>query len=206
MNSIWGSGASDIFAVGDFGTILHYDGSSWTYQDSATDQHLWGVWGSSGSEVFAVGHKGTIVRYDGSSWRAEASGTTEGLQAVWGAGTSMWAVGTAGVILHRTITPPPALPPTVANLVADDPDDGDTNFGVGDTLTISFNTDTNTPVEATGAKTGTEMASLFALSAGSFGGGTDSYTLSWPDARTLLITVDPLSKANIDSGETVSLL
>ena len=29
LHSVWGSSPSDVFAVGDNGTILHYDGTSW---------------------------------------------------------------------------------------------------------------------------------------------------------------------------------
>jgi hypothetical protein len=35
LNAIWGSSGSDAFAVGASGTILHYDGISWTAMDSA---------------------------------------------------------------------------------------------------------------------------------------------------------------------------
>ena len=39
----WGSSASDVYAVGDYGTILHYDGSGWGAMDSGTTQDLRGV-------------------------------------------------------------------------------------------------------------------------------------------------------------------
>ena len=73
---MWGSSGSNVFAVGDSGTILHYDGSSWSAMSSGTTNYLYGVWGSSGSDVFAVGDAGTILHYDGSSWSAMSSGTT----------------------------------------------------------------------------------------------------------------------------------
>jgi hypothetical protein len=36
LDSVWGSSASDIFAVGIGGTILHYDGSTWSPLKSGT--------------------------------------------------------------------------------------------------------------------------------------------------------------------------
>ena len=63
LTAVWGSSGSDVFAVGDLGTILHYDGSSWSAMSSGTTNDLWGVWGSSGSNVFAVGDFGTILHY-----------------------------------------------------------------------------------------------------------------------------------------------
>lgn len=67
--SVWGSGADDVFAVGESGTIIHYDGSRWAAMASPTDRHLHGVWGSSASNVYAVGQVGTILHYDGTRWR-----------------------------------------------------------------------------------------------------------------------------------------
>jgi hypothetical protein len=61
LDGVWGSSGSDVFAVGEDGTILHYDGSSWSSMSSGTGEWLYGVWGSSGSDVFAVGDSGTIL-------------------------------------------------------------------------------------------------------------------------------------------------
>lgn len=55
LNDVWGSSASDVFAVGDT-TILHYDGSSWSEISSRTAMFLCDIWGSSASDIFAVGH------------------------------------------------------------------------------------------------------------------------------------------------------
>jgi len=33
---VWADSASDVFAVGDHGTIIHYDGSKWTSMESGT--------------------------------------------------------------------------------------------------------------------------------------------------------------------------
>ena len=50
----------------DDGTILHYDGSTWSAMlPSGTTSKLFKVWGSSGSDVFAVGDKGTILHSSG---------------------------------------------------------------------------------------------------------------------------------------------
>ena len=52
-----GNGPGDVFAVGWNGTILHYDGTSWSGMASATSASIEGVWGSSPSDIFAVGKK-----------------------------------------------------------------------------------------------------------------------------------------------------
>ena len=73
--SIWGSSASDVWAVGDNGTILHYNGTSWSSVARVTGEHLNGVWGTSSSNIWAVGLGGTILHYDGTIWSSVASGT-----------------------------------------------------------------------------------------------------------------------------------
>ena len=63
---VWGTSPSDVFAVGD-GTILHYDGSSWSEMNvpeiDGVIPDFTGVWGASSSDVFAVGPLGVIVHY-----------------------------------------------------------------------------------------------------------------------------------------------
>jgi hypothetical protein len=49
--------------VGKHGTVLHYDGTSWSSIDSGTTEHLSSIWGSSASDVFIVGNSGTILHY-----------------------------------------------------------------------------------------------------------------------------------------------
>ena len=101
LNDIWGSSADNVFAVGNGGTILHYDGSNWSGMSSGTSGYLYGVWGSSGDNVFAVGNGGTILHYDGSNWSAMTSGTIQGLNDVWGSSADdVFAVGWVGTILH----------------------------------------------------------------------------------------------------------
>ena len=65
INDVWGSSQSDVFAVNLFGTILHYDGISWSSMNSGTTEALYGIWGTSSSDVFAVGDNGTILHYAG---------------------------------------------------------------------------------------------------------------------------------------------
>src|SRR5437773_667089 len=99
--AVWGATGNDVFAVGDDGSIWHYDGTSWTAQPSGTTQVLYGVWGSGRKDVFAVGTGGTILHYDGTSWTVQPSGTPQDLYGVWGSGgTEVFAVGADGTILH----------------------------------------------------------------------------------------------------------
>ncbi|HKO19966.1 MAG TPA: hypothetical protein VJU82_13870, partial [Acidobacteriaceae bacterium] len=64
---IWGSAPNDVFAVGDNGTILHFDGSTWARMSSGTSTALTRVWGASATEVYATTGS-AILHYDGSGW------------------------------------------------------------------------------------------------------------------------------------------
>jgi hypothetical protein len=104
LRAVWGNSSSDVFAVGDGGTILHYDGVSWSAMTSNTSNYLLGVWGSGASDVFAVGGPqptagGTIYHYDG-TW-TQMTSTPQFIYAVSGTGPAdVYAVGKAGAILH----------------------------------------------------------------------------------------------------------
>jgi len=101
LKAIWGMSPSDIFAVGDGGTILYYNGSTWVKMDSTTSNSLEGIWGSNSSDVFVVGQYGTILHYDGSIWTEMTSNTTISLHDIWGSSyNDIYAVGDAGTILH----------------------------------------------------------------------------------------------------------
>jgi photosystem II stability/assembly factor-like uncharacterized protein len=69
LNGVWGTSGTDVFAVGDDGIILHYNGKGWQLMDSGTTAHLYGIWGFSSNQVYAVGIYGTILFYNGKQWQ-----------------------------------------------------------------------------------------------------------------------------------------
>lgn len=103
LRAIWAADATNLWAVGDNGTILKGDGTSWTAQTSGTTQHLRAVWGTSATNLWAVGDGGVILKGDGTNWTAQTSGTTNALRGIWGvSGTNVFAVGDTGTILRST--------------------------------------------------------------------------------------------------------
>jgi len=99
-----------VFAVGDGGTIIHWNGQRWQEMESGTGLRLYDVWGSSGTDVWAVGGQGPyegappdslLLHYDGQRWSRQAIGAREALRAVWGAGPNCAvAVGPESVIFR----------------------------------------------------------------------------------------------------------
>jgi len=73
---------------------------------------------------------------------------------------------------------------TIATYVADDPDDGDVVYSVGDTLTISFSAPTN----QSGAVTKLNIDGNFTFALPPINIGS-TYTGVWADPSTLVITI-----------------
>ncbi|MHB8788329.1 MAG: hypothetical protein ACYDBT_00465 [Desulfobulbaceae bacterium] len=96
FNDIYVAGASSAFAVGDFGLISHYNGSTWSTMTSPVNDNLNAVWGRSANDVFAVGDNGTILHYNGAAWEAMTSPTSDNLHSVWGFATPGYPVFAGG--------------------------------------------------------------------------------------------------------------
>jgi len=103
---VWGSAATDMFAVGTDGTIIHFDGELWRPMQSGVEAYLYGVWGTSANDVFAVGENGTILHYDGAHWTQMANPARFTLKDIWGtSGTNVYAVGDNCTILRYSEDP-----------------------------------------------------------------------------------------------------
>jgi len=104
LNALWGISDQNIFTAGDLGTILNFDGVSWTPQTSTTVFDLKALWASpvgAGFMAFSAGASGIILSNNGSGWTQEVSPTINTINALWGASTTdVFAVGDQGVILH----------------------------------------------------------------------------------------------------------
>ncbi len=67
--SVWGSDAKAVWAVGESGTALYYNGTKWKSVDSGTSKRLDCVHGSAADDVYAITSAGRIFRWDGSEWQ-----------------------------------------------------------------------------------------------------------------------------------------
>ena len=92
--------SGDSWVVGWGGTVLHWDGSSWTGSAAITPNRLNAVWASANNDVWAVGGGGTIMHWNGTAWTSSPSTTTQELLGIWGTSpTNLWAVGRSGTVL-----------------------------------------------------------------------------------------------------------
>ncbi len=99
--SFWAESPEKIFAVGDEGLVLHWDGETWQRLTSGTRSALYGLWGMDAEHLLAVGDFGMILRWNGQRWDEFHAGTESFLFDVWGNGLDdIYVVGLSGTIGH----------------------------------------------------------------------------------------------------------
>lgn len=74
LRAVAGLSATDVWAVGDRGVILHWDGSTWSPEVSGTTSNLLTIAISAG-EIYAAG--GTVLHREGGAWRSLGPATGE---------------------------------------------------------------------------------------------------------------------------------
>jgi len=101
LNAIYGFSQSNVIAVGNYGTALHYDGLNWTLKTTGTTEDLHDVWGNSKNNVYAVGAAGTIIHFDGYVWQKVLFSESFDLFAIDGIATdSIYVAGASQHIFH----------------------------------------------------------------------------------------------------------
>lgn len=72
LQAVWAASPTDVFAAGDSGNILHYDGDAWTDMPAPVSGPVNSLYGTSGQDVFAGVHvegaSGRVLHYDGEEW------------------------------------------------------------------------------------------------------------------------------------------
>lgn len=101
IRAVWGSSNSDLWIVGDRGSVLHVLDGAWSASPSPTTNDLKGIWGLDKNRIWAVGSGGTIIKYDGSGWMPVTTSPGQTLHAIHGVDEdSMIAVGAENTILR----------------------------------------------------------------------------------------------------------
>jgi hypothetical protein len=144
VTQIWGSTATDVFAVGTGGAIVHWDGVSWVAMDVTATGNLAAVSGSSGAEVFAVGDGGAIVRYTGLGYAALANQPTANVSDIYAAAPNeAFVVGVSTSVFHykgEVMTPEASVAPLTHPLTTIWGRSANDVFAVGDLGTATHYT------------------------------------------------------------------
>ena len=113
----WGSSPTDMWAVGNHGNVVHFDGHDVTsFLKTMID--FTDVWGTGPDDVWAVGKRGGVAHFDSGNGLTEiASATVVDLSAVFTAAPNdVWIAGGAGLWhwdgTSMTPVPVPGVSPT----------------------------------------------------------------------------------------------
>jgi hypothetical protein len=101
--AVWGTGADNVYFVGVKGTVLQYDGETYTRLDSLPQEvDFTDIWGSSADDVYLVGYGdsgGEVYHFDGLEW-SRIKSTDTGLLAVSGCEQDVYIIARLNIVHH----------------------------------------------------------------------------------------------------------
>ena len=89
FNGLWGSGPTDVYAVGAQGAIFHSSGDGhWVEQTTGVNADLYCVWGSGANDIYVGGFGNTLLHSTGNGvWTAQTIPQL-GTASIWGSSSS----------------------------------------------------------------------------------------------------------------------
>jgi len=94
--SVWGSSATDVYAVGP-GIMHHFDGIEWSTTYPPVSK---GIWGSDSANVYILGSQ-ALLHYDGTTWsQMDPEHYSIACEDIWGIGEDVYIVFSYGSMLH----------------------------------------------------------------------------------------------------------
>lgn len=98
---VWTTSATNSWAVGEFGFIYRWNGSTWARQTTPSLASLYSVWALSSTDAFVGGDNGTVLRWNGTTWTAMTFPTSSRVYALWGtAANNVFAATDIGELLR----------------------------------------------------------------------------------------------------------
>ncbi|MDA2936198.1 hypothetical protein MYX06_03195 [Patescibacteria group bacterium AH-259-L05] len=101
LNDISIVSSSNIWAVGNSGKVLHYNGTTWSEFIDLGGEEIYAIDMDSASDGWTVGEGGKMFHYDGTTWSSGSSPTNKNLNDVFIVDNDDgWAVGDNGTIIY----------------------------------------------------------------------------------------------------------
>jgi tetratricopeptide (TPR) repeat protein len=103
-HALSGTASDDVWAVGPWGRIFHYDGRTWAPSPSHARRTLYDVHAAARDDVWALGDDGLVLHFDGKQWSA-AKPTWPRLTSVSAAPSrDVWALNFKTILHWRSAT------------------------------------------------------------------------------------------------------
>lgn len=100
LQDVWAVNATTAWAVGDFGSIYRWNGTTWSREATPVTGTLFTVWAANATTAFAAGADGAMLRWNGTAWSTLPFPGTGAVSALWGSGpTNVVATTSAGEVL-----------------------------------------------------------------------------------------------------------
>jgi hypothetical protein len=77
LNDVWGTGGSNVWAVGDRGALIQFNGSAWGAYNLPIINNLLTVWTPSSTDGWIGGDLGLLLRWNGTTWVGVQSGSSQ---------------------------------------------------------------------------------------------------------------------------------
>jgi len=105
LHALSGSASNNVWAAGDGGTVVRWNGLGWSAVTRPTTDDLYGIWVAGPNEVYVAVWSGQIWYWNGSTWTAQDSGVGDRppfqLNGMAGAGSRIWAFGNNGILVTK---------------------------------------------------------------------------------------------------------
>jgi alpha-tubulin suppressor-like RCC1 family protein/uncharacterized protein YpmS len=87
VQDIWSDGTV-IYIVGYAGTMIYYDGASWSKLTTGVTTDFYCIWGTRKDNIYLGSNYGLIYHYDGTTFTEIALDTPDTIHTIWGSGFS----------------------------------------------------------------------------------------------------------------------
>lgn len=104
---VWGTGADNVYIVGQNGGCLQWDGTALTEFGVGTSEDLISLWGTGPDDVLLVGGRGNGVlsHWNGDEWHTESISPAPGVNGVWMPSPGeFWIAGARGTLRRGTVS------------------------------------------------------------------------------------------------------
>lgn len=96
LYALWGRGASDLWAAGEGGVLLHHDGAAWSRWPIPATGRLTALWGSGAQDLWVGGE--ALLHHDGRDWRRYPLPEGAWVEAGYASGPESFAVTSTGAL------------------------------------------------------------------------------------------------------------
>ena len=89
LNAVHGVSRNDLMVVGNNGTILRWNGTTWSQMPLTMQTYnITGVWMAGTNDAFTIGNDGAVLHWNGSAWAVSLADNGLGLYDIWGFSSS----------------------------------------------------------------------------------------------------------------------